>query len=287
MSGVDDPSVRRLRLGAELRKKRESAGLTQRATAQLLEWSLSKVTRIESGAHGVSMTDLRALLAAYGVTAGSAVDEFRELARGTRGQPWWQDYRDIVSPQCARFFGYEDAATSYRVSHPNLIPGLLHTRDYAAALLKDLSPPDRTERILKLRSDRQARVFENQEVRHEFFLSEAALEPWIGGPVTMRRQLLHLIEAMDRPNISARVIPHRAGAHPGLYTPLVILGLEEEAGGHVVFMEGVPGDQLIRDDEKEIGRYVAMFDKLRAAALSREHTTALVEAQIRRLEQEA
>lgn len=285
MAGTSDPNVQRLRLGAALRKNREAADLTQRKAAEDLEWSLSKLTRIESGAHGVSLTDLRAMLDLYHVTDASEVDDLRELARGTRGQPWWQDYRDIVSPQFARFLGYEDAAASYRVFHPYLIPGLLHTRDYATELLSEHSAPGRTQRIADLRSVRQERTFERQSVSHDFILNEEALYRWIGGPDTMRHQLQHLIDASGQPNVSIRVIPFRAGTHPGLLSPIIILGLEEETGGHIVYMESYSGDQLIRDDMEEVDKHVRFFDELQAKALSGEKTIALLKEQIKRLDQ--
>jgi len=52
---------------AELRRLREQAGLTHQAVQVALEWSLSKVHRVETGDSSVQQTDLRALLALYGV----------------------------------------------------------------------------------------------------------------------------------------------------------------------------------------------------------------------------
>lgn len=129
-----DPNVRRRRLGIELRRLREAAGLNQREAAASVEFSLSKVIRIETGAQGISVSDLKALLSAYGVTDPAEVTALLDAARASRGKPWWDDCAVAVAPQYARLLGLEGLASEFRVSHPLLIPGLLHTRAYAAAL---------------------------------------------------------------------------------------------------------------------------------------------------------
>ena len=63
------PTVQRRRLRSELRQRREAAGLTQDQVASRMDWSVSKLVRIEAGAVGISTNDLRALLDLYGVRA--------------------------------------------------------------------------------------------------------------------------------------------------------------------------------------------------------------------------
>src|SRR4051794_23882272 len=106
---VEDPVAARRRLHVELRKLRLEAGLTQRRVADRLDWSPSKIIRIESGATGVSVTDLRALLAEYGVSEEGTVAGLTSMARLSRRQPF-SGYRDVASPDAIRFWGYEATA---------------------------------------------------------------------------------------------------------------------------------------------------------------------------------
>ena len=62
--------VKRRRLRAELRNARQEAGLTQEQVAEVMEWSPSKIIRIEAGSVGVCTNDMRALLRLYNVTDG-------------------------------------------------------------------------------------------------------------------------------------------------------------------------------------------------------------------------
>src|SRR5580698_10933012 len=188
-----DPGVQRRRLRIALRRAREGAQLTQRGASEKLDWSLSKVIRIEAGAQGLSVTDLKAMCETYAVTDEELIATLTAAARGSRGPSWWSQYRDLISPQLALYLDHEDAASSVRVFHPLLVPGLLQTEDYAVALLSE--HPDeghRLDPITEFRMRRQERLFQRSELEFEFILDEEALHRWIGGAAAMRRQLQHL-----------------------------------------------------------------------------------------------
>jgi ribosome-binding protein aMBF1 (putative translation factor) len=108
-SPLEAPEVLRRRLKDALRKARENADLTQKAVAQQLDWSPSKIIRIEQGAVGVSSTDVRALLRLYGVDDESQVRELTELAKRSRKQSW-SEYKDVYSQVSLTLFAYESAA---------------------------------------------------------------------------------------------------------------------------------------------------------------------------------
>jgi transcriptional regulator with XRE-family HTH domain len=284
MMEAGDPNVQRRRLARDLRGGREAAALTQREAADRLEWSLSKLIRIESGAQGISVTDLKATLELYGLTDPDQVAMLVEAARGSRGQPWWTAYRDIVSPQFAKYLGYEGQAASFRIFHPFLIPGLLHTEEYAGALPGDYGEPDRDRRIVDLRAERQERVFTRPGAELAFLVAEEALYRWIGGAHVMRRQLERLLEVDERPGVSVRIVPFKAGSYPGLRGPMVLVGLEE-SHEQVLFLEGVSGDQLLRDDPEKISEYSEYFEKMAKLVLPAEKGNALLRGQIELLRQ--
>src|SRR6266508_5638517 len=109
-------AVRRRRLRSELRRVRETASLTQDQVATAMDWSLSKVIRIENGAVGISTNDLKALLDLYGVTERRRVDDLVGLAQSARqrARAWWSAYRSVISPQYLTYLGYEAEASAIR-----------------------------------------------------------------------------------------------------------------------------------------------------------------------------
>lgn len=274
-AAAEDPSVLRRKLRTFLRRRRETAGITQRDAADALDWSLSKLIRIEMGTQGISVTDLKAMLALYGVTDEAIIDSLSAAARGSRGQSWWHAYRDIVSPQFAQYLGQEGIASSLQVFHPFLVPGLLNTEDYATALLGAFPDPGRAKRIVELRVERQKRLFANPDRNLTFVLDEEALYRWIGGRVVMRNQLQHLLEVAESSQAMVRIIPFTKGAHPGLGGPFVLLH-GDDASDRMVFLESVSGDQLIRDDPKSIERYESYFEQIKWLSLSLEQGIELL-----------
>src|SRR5580698_1513704 len=128
---ADDPAIPRRRLRVELRAARAATGLTREDAARTLDWSLSKLVRIETGDQGVSVTDLRAMLGLYNITDERRITELAQLARGTRLHSRWSSYRELISRQFGQYLGLEGSASRIRVFHPMLVPALLHTDDYA------------------------------------------------------------------------------------------------------------------------------------------------------------
>lgn len=279
----NDPNVQRRRLRTALRKHREDADFTQREAVAALEWSPSKLIRIEAGNQGVSVTDLRALLQLYGVTDQDTIATLTTIARATRSKPWWHEYRDIVSPQFAEYLGYESSASSLRTFHPFLLPGLLHTEAYATELLDVLGDPERTRRIVKLRTKRQMQLFADPALSIEFILNEEALYRWISGRQAIQRQLQHVRDVGQRPNVTLKIVPFSAGVHPGLCGPFTTVCIED-VGEQLVFLEGISGDQLIKDDSTHVRRYDRYAAELNRLALTPEDSDALLKEQIGRLQ---
>lgn len=278
MSGAD-PNIQRRRLGHELRRAREAAGMTQREAAQKLEWSLSKLTRIEVGAQGVTVTDLGALLALYEVADPQQVEALKAVARASHGRTWWTGYHDIVSSQFAWLLGAESQGASLRVSDQFRIPGLLHTEAYAVAFMGAFGDPDeRTQRIIRLRMERQRRFF-SPEADSIFIVGEEALQRWHGGPSVMREQLEHLLAMGQQAGVTIRIVPFSAGSHGGLGSPFTLVRLKESEE-EVLYIESVTGDLLARDEPDRLAKYTEYFETMRGLALSKEDGEALLRERI-------
>jgi transcriptional regulator with XRE-family HTH domain len=271
-----DPAAMRRRLRTELRRAREDARRTQREVADELDWSPSKVIRIEGGQVAVSVTDLKALLAFYQVKDDDRVDELVTLARQSRKQPWSQ-YRDVVSSGAATYFGYEASASIVRQWEPLLIPGLLQTEDYAFAILQGVYRHDerRARRMVEARVERQEVLKREGTQELYFIVSEAAVRAVMGGPAVMADQLRRVLELSKRDDIRFQIMSFAQGAHVGLQGPFVYLEFPDPEDGDVLHLESREDSNFVDDDE-QTSRYLEYFFDLERDALSEEQSLDLI-----------
>ncbi|GAA2081469.1 helix-turn-helix transcriptional regulator [Streptomyces albiaxialis] len=275
MTREADPSLNRRRLRIELRKARERSEKTQKDVADALEWSLSKLIRIEAGTVGISITDLRALLQLYGITDPDAVHELEEAARASKGQSWWTQYTDMLNPKVAQLLSYEGAAEEYRCYECVLMPAVLQTSEYTSALLAPFDSPD-TPRAIELRATRQERLFDDEAVpKAEFVLAESLLHLQIGGPTVLRKQLDHLLARSEQRDVTLRVLPFSAGAHRSTSRSFILLGFKDD--DDLLFMEGAGGTVLTRSDLEMTVWYQECFADISERALSVDESRRRIE----------
>lgn len=259
------PEIMRRRLRSALRQAREAAGLTQRAAAEAMEWTVSKIIRIEQGTVAITPIDLRALLAAYKVTEEKRVLELIDLARRSRRQAW-SEYKDVYSQAALTLFGSEPAAKTIYRHEPAFVSGLLRIQEYAQALLSGLGfPEEAVDRMIKARVERQELL--DRDARPSFFLilGEAAVSRAVGGRRVMTRQLERIKELGARPGISIQVLPFSAGAHPKMGGgAFMILEFESKNLDDLLYLDAVTGESIARDDLQLIADYRDAFVKLDA-----------------------
>jgi transcriptional regulator with XRE-family HTH domain len=275
MADTDSPSpaVQRRRLRTELRRARLQAGLTQDQVAETMEWSLSKVIRIEAGTVGVSANDLKALLALYKIADEDQVASLLALARAGRERPWQSVYRDIVSPRLLQLIEFEAAASISRNFQPLVVPGLLQTEEYARAMLRQFAgdtPDTPVDARVEVRMKRQEVLDQADPPLLFFILDEAATRRLVGGRDVMRGQLRRMAELAARPHVTIEVVPFSVGAHPGLQGPFLIEEFPDPADDDVLYLESPQGDVLSRDDPDLILHYREVFEKLRHLSLGPE-----------------
>lgn len=261
------PEVMKRRLRVTLRQARESAGLTQKAVAAELDWSPSKIIRIEQGAVGVAPTDVRALLATYGVTDERLVAELIELARGSKKQSW-SDYKSVYSKESLALFGSEAAAKIIYKYEPTFVPGLLQTADYARALLAGQGrSSDEIELMVNARLERQELLDSDARPDLEFILGEAVVSRTVGSRRIMRRQLERIKELGGRPGISLRLLPFSAGAYPRMGGAFTILEFDDEKLDDLLYLENAGGETVTRDDPELVAEYRDAFVTIEGMAI--------------------
>ena len=277
MVGGDDPAVYRRRLRTELRRLRLATNRTQKDVAEALEWSASKVLRIESGASNIGTTDLRVLLALYDVEDPEEITELVDIGRAARQRTWRDQYRSHVDPQFFAFLEYEASAVRIHQFQSIAVPGLLQTENY----IRELSTPfytdhERLERAIGIRLSRQQLLDRDEGPELVILLDESALRHKVGTWNMMRQQLTRIIELGHRSNITVQVVPFSAGRHFGLRGSFVVFELSDDPDDRVVFLEQPTRDVLIGDDPNELEVYARGFDEIKGKALSVPDSEALI-----------
>src|SRR5271156_3965527 len=199
------PTVPRRLLGAQLRRLREERGITLEDAGEVIRASGSKMSRLETGRVGFKDRDISDLLTFYDVIDEQQRAALLQLARGASAHGWWHDYSDVLPAWFESYVGLEEAATSIRTYEVQFVPGLLQTEDYARAVTllgHHGAPAAEIEQRVGLRMARQALLAEPRPVHLWAVLDEAVLRRPAGRPGVMRRQLHHLLEAADRPNVT-------------------------------------------------------------------------------------
>jgi transcriptional regulator with XRE-family HTH domain len=264
------PAVSRRRLRTELRRARDDAGLTQEHVARAMDWSLSKLIRIENGTNSISTNDLKILVQHYGITDEKRIAELVSLSKASRERSWWSSHPGIAKP-LAELIEYESAAHVSRHYEDLVFPGLLQTTGYMRAAIHQLAPDlpaDRIDALVEVRVKRQEELFKRAEAPLLYFvIDEAVIRRVVGGTDVMRGQLQQLVEASDRPNVTVEVVPFTAGLIQGLQTSFVIHEFLDDADEELLYLESPHGDMLIRNKQDEILSYREDFERLREASL--------------------
>jgi transcriptional regulator with XRE-family HTH domain len=278
------PTVRSRRVGTELRRLREAAGVTTAQAAEVLSCSPAKISRIENGIVSVRVVDLRLLLDRYGDQDPEHRAYLERLARESNKHGWWQDYGDTIPPYYADFIGLETDASYIKTWEATIVPGLLQTPEYARAVMlanPAMISPDKLENFISIRLERQARLEQGTDVRLDAVIWEAALITTVGSDEIQHGQLGRLLELMDRPNISVQVLPLEAGDKANMSGSFVMFSFGREQSVSTVFVETLTSSQYLERDQ-ELRGYTLVFDALRSAALSPAASVMRIRQQLER-----
>jgi transcriptional regulator with XRE-family HTH domain len=269
------PTVRRRRLAAELRRLRGAR--TGGAVAKALGWSPAKVSRYELGQSSFPLEEIEKLLDFYGVTEPRR-GQLLALAEDANQRGWWEEYADALAPDYMEFLGLEAEATAASEWHLGIIPGLLQTEEYARQIHLDYqtaipTPPGIIERRIRVRLQRQELLTSREPpLDLSVVLDEAVILRKVGSNDLMYRQLEHLVEVADLPNVDLRILPLASGGARLTDSFGVLSYGAPEAGvggtvlADVVWVESVKS-QIYVGGETETYNFGLVFNGLQNAAL--------------------
>jgi transcriptional regulator with XRE-family HTH domain len=281
MASDQGPVIQSALLRGELVRLRKERGLTQQQVAVAMEWSPSKLIRVEGGGSSITKVDLDALLTKYGVTSESHRERLHNLNHGAKERGWWDSYKDDVTPEYLSYVGFEAGAAFIRQFQMGFIPGLLQTADYAEIVTSVASvEPELVATLVRLRIQRQSELLQRLvPPRLYFVLDEGVIRRHVGikrNRAIMPNQLRSLADRTERDHlVTLRVIPFEAGAHVGLIDPFTLL--EFEAGlPDVVFLDANRSAVMISGDDPRVAEFAEDFEELIEDALSVEESIKLM-----------
>lgn len=287
--GTTGSTVPRRQLGRYLRDLRSRARLTVKVAAEELEWSETKIWRIETGQTSLRSLDAQAMCKIYGAPP-DLTEALMALAKETKAKGWWMSYGDVIPEGFDLYIGLEEAAKRLRWYEAELVPGLLQTKRYAHTLIATDNPgvdPAEIDRRVEVRLARQALLTRvTAPPTLEVVLNEAILCRPVGSREIMAEQLRHLIEVGSLPHVSLRVVPFRLGLHYGVMSgPFVLLRFPVNGSGQhseppTIYMDSFAG-ALFLDKPHEIERYETAFTSIWSAGLNNRDSLTYIEAAAR------
>ena len=272
------PTVRRRRLGSELRRLREAHSFKLEEAADKLGLAASTLSRIETGKAPTRTVYLTTMFEMYGVADPGQRQVLTEMAREGHRKGWWAVYDDILPTGFDVYVGLEAEAAALRVFEDQVVHGLLQTEAYARTVMTSVRRRQgirQIERAVELRLQRQRVLARPDPLKLWCILSEPVISRMVGGPGVMREQLIHLYETSQLPNVTLQVLTLASGVHPALNGPFCILEFPERNDPDVVYTEGVAGHAYLERDT-DVRTCAEVFDLLRAAALSPADTAELI-----------
>jgi hypothetical protein len=272
------PTVLRMLLGAQLRRLRESSGVTREGAGWEIRSSESKISRMELGRVGFKERDVADLLTLYGVTEDDEREALLKLARDANSPGWWHRYGDVLPSWFQSYLGLEAAAAMIRSYEVQFVPGLLQTKEYARAVVllgHGAAGPGEIDRRVALRMQRQQLLRRDNPPQLWAVVDEAALRRPIGGAEVMRGQLTALIEATKSPHIRLQVIPFAAGGHAAAGGAFTILRFGDQELPDIVYIEQLTS-AIYLDKRDDLDYYAVAMERLCVEAEPPERTPEIL-----------
>jgi Domain of unknown function (DUF5753)/Helix-turn-helix domain len=263
-AGTTGPTVLRMLLGLQLRRLRESKGITRDAAGWEIRASESKISRMELGRVGFKERDVSDLLSLYGVDDPAERESLLALARDANNPGWWHRFSDVLPSWFQSYLGLEAAASVIRTYEVQFVPGLLQTRAYARAVIvlgHGEADPSTIDRRVDVRLSRQELLHRPDAPHLWAVLDEAALRRPIGGAAVMRAQITALIEAAKLPNVHIQVIPFEAGGHAAAGGNFSLLRFADRELPDIVYLEQLTS-ALYLDKRDDVDAYTSAMERL-------------------------
>ena len=272
------PTVLRMMLGSQLRRFRETAGVTPEQAAYEIRASRSKISRMEHGRVGFKGRDVNDLLTLYGVHDEQIRTRMLAFAEQASTPGWWSKYDDVLPDWFEAFLGLEGAASVIRTFELQFVYGLFQTEDYARAVTllgNKTASAEEIDRRVSVRLKRQAVLAGPEPPQVWSVMDEAVLRRPVGGRTVMRAQLAHLIEVASQPRVTIQVVPFARGGHAAAGGSFTVLRFAEPEVPDIVYIEQLTS-ALYLDSREDVDHYLEVMNELSTEALAPARSAALL-----------
>jgi len=279
---TSNPTFARRVLAAALTRHRELHGLSVKDLARVIGVSSAQASKLDNGKQGYSVDQVEVLAKAYEL-APAERDHFLELADEATRRQWWQQVS--LSEEYRTLIGLEQAATSIQEWCANTIPGLLQEQSFALANAAAMSLGRSEQQIaeaVEVRLRRQEILDREKPPRLSVIMDEASLARRPGtDPGIMRRQLGHLLDMADRPDVTVRVIPFSAGVYPNPAVQFILLQLPQ--GVPPSLYEETSKASSVSDNPAEIEAAERAWEALLSKAVSQSESLGIIRTYLHKL----
>lgn len=285
MASRQGPTLRQRKLGADLKRLREAAGVGQKEAAAELDGQQSKMSKVEAGRLRLRRLELQALLDLYGVTDAQARADLITLLRESGQRQYFPEFdlrvdiREMVEleSECTRI-------EAFAAMH---LPGLLQIPEYAAAMIQGIDSSlsqEEADQYVDLRMERQKILGGEKPPQVVCILDEGVVRRPVGGPEVMSKQLGQLLKLARMPHLTLQVVPFEQAVYAGLYGSFRTL-INDDATTLDVVEVSTKAKALYMQDAADVEVYRKLFDEIRAAALSSRHSAELIRRAMRDYEE--
>ncbi|GAA3538593.1 helix-turn-helix transcriptional regulator [Nonomuraea rosea] len=276
------PTVLRILLGTQLRRLRTVKGISREDAGYSIRASHAKISRLELGQVSFKQRDVADLLTLYGVTDPAEREPLLALAKQANAPGWWHKYGDLLPSWFEVYIGLEGAASAIRTYENQFVPGLLQTPAYARSVIElahEKASKQELDRRVTLRTTRQKRLESGLTIWA--VIDEAVVRRMLGGPETMREQIVHLLDITAERNVTVQIMPFDRGGHAAAGGPFSILRFPERELPDVVYMEQLTS-ALYLDKPADSDHYMEVMDRLSIQAEEPKQTRRFLERLISR-----
>ncbi len=279
MAGRADPSALRWLIGVELHNYRKRAGQTLAAAAKQIGVSAGMVGHFEKGLYFPQPEQIAGLLSFYGAPAWD-VERLSSLSGRADQSSWLARWNDVIPDWLKTFVGLEGLASHEITYMPLVLPALVQTEAYSIGATAGSARvrPDKEERFVSLRMERQRRLFSETDPLHlTAIIEESVLDRPIGGAATIREQLEHLVELSSRENVEILVLPTAVGRHDSLEGAFTVLRFEQaQPIGYIEYHDGA----IYVQDQDQVTAYTRKAELLRSAALPQDESVEAIRSRL-------
>ncbi|WP_433431330.1 Scr1 family TA system antitoxin-like transcriptional regulator [Nonomuraea sp. CA-141351] len=260
-------------LGKRLHGLRLAAGLSAEQVETAIGKGTAAIPAVEEGRLAPAPITVERLLTLYGVVAPPIREYVLSLARGEREAAWYDAHS--VPVWLAAAYALEQRATVIRTYHPQFVPPLLQTEEYARAAITAAGPATlgqhTVDEALALVLARQEAVARDSGIVVWAVIDESVLVRSIVGPHVQLRQVEQLLDHAKRPNISLHVVPMEDPAYVPRTGPFTLWRFAEAFEPDIACAHGIESDELVTDTAA-VEAYHQAFTKLSVTTTTREET---------------